>query len=51
MSKRKMDQTPNLKLYYFNIKGKGEPIRLKLESGVGAEEANRFTLPLDVEVV
>ena len=51
MSKRKMDQTPNLKLYYFNIKGKGEPIRLFC-AYTGLElEANRFTLPLDVEVV
>jgi glutathione S-transferase len=26
--KRKVEQQPSLKLYYFNIKGKGEPIRL-----------------------
>jgi glutathione S-transferase len=28
MVKRKIEQQPKLKLYYFNIKGKGEPIRL-----------------------
>jgi glutathione S-transferase len=28
MTKLKIEQQPNLKLYYFNIKGKGEPIRL-----------------------
>jgi glutathione S-transferase len=28
MQKRKMEAQPKLKLYYFNIKGKGEPIRL-----------------------
>lgn len=28
MTKRKIEQQPKLKLYYFNIKGKGEPIRL-----------------------
>lgn len=26
--KRKVEQQPTLRLYYFNIKGKGEPIRL-----------------------
>jgi glutathione S-transferase len=28
MPKRKMEAQPKLKLYYFNFKGKGEPIRL-----------------------
>jgi glutathione S-transferase len=28
MTKRKIQSQPKLKLYYFNIKGKGEPIRL-----------------------
>jgi glutathione S-transferase len=28
MTKRKIKSQPKLKLYYFNIKGKGEPIRL-----------------------
>jgi glutathione S-transferase len=28
MTKLKIEQQPKLKLYYFNIKGKGEPIRL-----------------------
>jgi glutathione S-transferase len=36
------DQAPKLKLYYFNIKGKGEPIRLMCAYGGFALEDHRF---------